>query len=1008
MQVAGPFPSPLAAAILAGMAGGFTSQQVIGRAAELGRLEAALEQAGQGRPQLVLVAGDAGVGKTRLLLEFAGRARQRGARVLVGGCVELGDIGLAYLPVVDALRGLADNPAEAELLAQVATTAPGLGRLLPGIKLAGRAAAQPHDGPEQLQVFDGVRAVLMGRAERSPVVVMLEDLHWADRASRDLIAFLARTLRSGRVLLVGSYRSDELHRRHPLRPLLGELVRLSGVERLELAPLSRTELAEQLEAIAGVPLAADQVARIHFRSEGNPFYAEQLLAAGADDADVGLPSTLADVLLARVQELSEPAQQVLRVAAVAGRRVSHRLLAEVAVWSEADLEQSLREAIGAGVLVADRTTRTYVFRHALLQEAVYADLLPSEQVRLHAAYARLLAAEPDGAAAELAHHCLTSHDLVGALAASVRAADEAAAVLAPAETLRHLTTALKLWERVPDPAGVTGTHRVKLTLRAAAAAHTAGDPQRAVGLAHDAAAMAEQSADPVWAARAYERLGQYLQHTDRGEDALRAHARAVELVPAEPPSRLRARVTAAMAQALVYSAHRDEARRWCEEALAVARAIGSAEDEADALITLGSIEWSDPPKARSLLVAGRVRAADVGRPEIESRAVHNLAGLELQVGNLAGARTVFAEGAELAQRTGLGWSRFGIEMGRGQLLVRYEAGDWDDSERLAAAIPDLAPTLAVAALGAAALPVEVGRGRPTVAKRLRVSAALAGLNATVDVEVAGLEADHAAWQGDLDQASSAVRRGLATIDASQFRTFQDAVDVWICAIGLAVQAERAERAHAASEAGALTEATTAGRTLLERARAAAERDKRIGHPRDVYPAAWLAKAEAEWTRLQGHSDPRAWQAAVEAFSYGYVYEVARCRWRLAEALLVSGRRNEAAQAAQAAYQTAARLRAEPLRGTLEALARRARLNLGTGAPPAPSALGLTPRELEVLGLLVAGRSNRQIAEQLFISGKTASVHVTNILAKLGVHSRLEAAARARELGLDRVADHHRS
>ena len=151
--------------------------------------------------------------------------------------------------------------------------------------------------------------------------------------------------------------------------------------------------------------------------------------------------TLADVLLARVQTLSEPAQQVLRVAAVAGRRVPHRLFTEVASWTEADLEQSLREAIGAGVIITDSTTGTYAFRHALLQEAVYGDLLPSEQVRLHAAYARVLASKTEGIAAELAHHCLASHDLVGALAASVHAAEEAAAVLAPAEALRHLSGA---------------------------------------------------------------------------------------------------------------------------------------------------------------------------------------------------------------------------------------------------------------------------------------------------------------------------------------------------------------------------------------------------------------------------------------------------------------------------------------------------------------------------------------------------------------------------------------
>jgi predicted ATPase len=277
-----------------------------------------LDRAEQDQPQLVLLAGDAGMGKTRLLLEFAGRAQQRGSRVLVGGCVELGDIGLAYLPVVDALRGLVDDPEEAELVAEVAATAPGLGRLLPGVARSGPTGALAGDGLEQLQVFDAVRALLLHRSQHSPVVVVLEDLHWADRASRDLVAFLARTLRSGRVMLVASYRSDELHRRHPLRPLLGELVRLPGVERLELAPFSRAELAKHLEAVAGVPLALDQLERTYERSEGNPFYAEQLLAAGAGEVDVGLPSTLADVLLARVQGLSEPAQQMLRVAAVAG------------------------------------------------------------------------------------------------------------------------------------------------------------------------------------------------------------------------------------------------------------------------------------------------------------------------------------------------------------------------------------------------------------------------------------------------------------------------------------------------------------------------------------------------------------------------------------------------------------------------------------------------------------------------------------------------------------------
>jgi predicted ATPase len=249
-----------------------------------------------------------------------------------------------------------------------------------------------------------------------------------------------------------------------------------------------------------------------------------------------LPATLAEVLLARVQGLSDPAQQVLRVAAVAGRRVPHRLLASVAGQPEPDLEQGLHEAVGAGVLTSDVATGTYTFRHALLQEAVYRDLLPGEQVRLHAAYARLLAADSHGAAAELAYHCLASHDLVGALAASVRAAEAATAVLAPSEALRHLHSALALWERVPDPAATAGADRVELTLRAAAAASAAGEHQRAATLAQDAARTAEAAVDTPRAAHAYERLGLYRLDAGRVEEALAARARAVELVAAQPPT----------------------------------------------------------------------------------------------------------------------------------------------------------------------------------------------------------------------------------------------------------------------------------------------------------------------------------------------------------------------------------------------------------------------------------------------------------------------------------------
>jgi DNA-binding CsgD family transcriptional regulator len=951
---------------------------------------------------MVLVAGDAGVGKTRLLAELADHARQRGAQVLVGGCLEVGDVGLPYVPVVAALRGFAAEADNHQLLAAAAKGLPGLGRLLPELADQPTAAtASLSEGFEQLQLFDGVGSLLLRLAKHAPVLLVLEDLHWADPSTRELVAFLHQTIRTGRLLLVASYRADEVHRRHPLWPWLVEFGRQPGVERLALGPLSRAELAEHLAALCGARLSAAAVERIFARSEGNPFYAEELLAAGADHAEVVLPRALAEVLLARVQALSDVAQQLLRIAAVAGRRVGHRLLLAAAGRPEPDLEAGLREAVAARLLVVDAASQSYAFRHALLQEALYRDLLPSECVRLHASFARLLEAdsgETGASAAELAYHYLASHDLAGALVASVRAAAQAEAVHAAGERLRHLEQALSLWERVPEAAGRAGADRIDLVLNAAEAANAAGDVARAVGFARQAIAEVDEQVDPLRGARAHERLAQYLR-VGHDEEKLQLCVRAEQLVPHDSPTRLRARVTAALAQALVNTQRREEARRWCQEALAVARATASVGDEADVLITLSMVEaLHDPKTGYALLLAAQQQAARTGHYDIELRAIHNRGWAEHDLGNLAGASATYDAGVERAWQVGLAWSPLGLAMRGGRCYFRYVAGDWETAAALARAVDQHLAALAPQ-LSADALAVEVGRGQATVEVRLASLAPLRGGHRAMDILVALGEADHALWRDELGRASSAIQRGLVAVGGANRWTLEE---LMLCAVGLAVQARQAEQARVSADEPALAEAGALGQTFLGRARSVAERSGRIVHP-SVHGPAWLAKAEAEWTRVEGHSDPDRWQAAVEAFSFGYVYEVARCQWRLAEALLGAGRREEAAEAAREAYRTALRLGAAPLRGALEGLARRARLNLGAGLSQEPGAAGLTPRELEVLRLLVAGRSNRQIAEALFISGKTASVHVTSILAKLGVHSRLEAAAVARRLGLDEPA-----
>jgi DNA-binding CsgD family transcriptional regulator/tetratricopeptide (TPR) repeat protein len=983
-----------------------TTTGFVGRAEELQRLLGLLDRAEGGRPAVGLIAGDAGVGKTRLLDELAARAQGRGVRVLVGGCMEVGDVGLPYVPFIDAFRDLGTRPGEAEVAAPLAAALPSLGRLLPELATDHGLPPPPGDGFERVQLFDGVLSLLVRLSELSPLLLVIEDLHWADRSTRDLLAFLVRTLRGGRVALVASYRSDELHRRHPLRPLLAELVRLPDLDRIDLAPFGRVELAEHLQAVVGEAVPAAVVDRILARSEGNAFFAEELVAAGAIRADIALPDALADVLLGRIEALPELAQEVLKVAAVAGRRVGHGLLVAASGRPEAEVERGLRDAVAGQVLVASAATESYRFRHALLQEAVYADLLPGERTRLHATYARLLsAADPegdDGSAAELAWHCLASHDLPGGLAALVRAADHAATVFAPSEAFRHLTQALELWSRVPDAAAVAGADRVEVLVRAAEAANHSGEFRQAVGLAREAVESIDEDAEPLRAAMAYDRLSSYLldaepelELTRIREQILAASERAAELVPEEPPTPLRARVAAGLARSLMVSRDYEQARRRGEEALAVARAVGSVDDEARALVIVSILElrFGDVEAARLLLRDADLAAAVARNRPLELQARHALGALELDLGNLAAACAALDQATELAEHSGLVWSGYGIDSRVLRCIAHYEAGSWDEAERVAGMADERRP-----AVSAAALYVEVGRGRAVAVERLARLAPYRKVDPYVAYLAGGNEADLARWRGDLERSSELARETLVTQEEAGAPWLLSAI--WPAALALAAEADLAERVRAAGDQAAVKQHLTTGEDLLARARGALQRARELGRQVGPEALAWLARAEAEWTRVEGRADPDRWSAAADAFGYGYLYEEARCRWRLAEALLGDGRRGQAATQARAAHEIAERLGAAPLLATLESLGRRGRLELGVQRPAGHEAPGLTPRELEVLRLVAAGRSNGQIAEALFISRKTASVHVSNILAKLGVRTRTEAAAAAHRMGLE--------
>jgi DNA-binding CsgD family transcriptional regulator/tetratricopeptide (TPR) repeat protein len=990
-----------------------TTGRFIGRAEELALLRDLLARAAAGESLVALVAGEAGVGKTRLADQLAVTAGEQGMRVLRGGCVQLGEEGLPFAPLVEALHGLAGDLDAAELDAVTGPARADLARLVPDLAWSGEATAGEGGGDGgvvgagQGRLFELLLGVVQRLAARAPLLWVMEDLHWADRSTRDLVAFLAASLRSGRVMLVLTFRSDELHRLHPLRGLLGELARNRRVRRLELARFTRGELAQQLAGLLGADAPARLVEDIYARSEGNPFFTEELLLAGGGPG--ALPLSLQEVLLARVVRLGPGTQQLLRVTAAAGPGVTQPLLAAVAGVDEAALLASLHEAVDQQLLLPEPGGDGYVFRHALVAEAVYAELLPGERVRLHAALATALEAgvEPGGPpasrAARIAYHWSAAGDQPRALAASVQAADAAEEAYAFAEAQLQLERVLALWDRVPDAEERTGMDRVALLARSAEAAYAAGDPARAAELVRQALPLVDAARQPQRAGLLHEQLARYLRAL-ADPAALVAQQEAVRLVPAAPSAE-RARVLGSLALYLGLVDRFEEARGPAEEAVAIAVEVGARAEEADARIALGTalgnLGGTDAGLAE--LEAAQRLAQEAGEVVVLLRAMVNGTDVLLAAGRMEEAATVAQGGLGEARRVGLARS-FGPDLAGNATEALVALGRWDQAEQVSREALELAPPDAAwVNLPLVRAALELGRGDLDAAEALLQAVRRLLPSPIAEAQKAGPLfsglAELALWRGDPEQARQLVAEGVPLAEANP----RYAAPLYV--LGVRVEADRAELARARHSGAAVPDDGTAA-ALLGRAREAAEGPAAAGLP-DL--PGWHAAAAAERTRRDGRPDPAAWATAVAAWErLGRPYRLAYARFRQAEALLAAaGDRDAAAEALRRAAAVTGRLGARLLDAEVKALAQRARLDLaehaaataaGTPAPAEP--LGLTPREAEVLALVAAGRSNRQIAETLFISPKTASVHVSNILAKLGVAGRVEAAAVAHRLGLD--------
>jgi DNA-binding CsgD family transcriptional regulator/tetratricopeptide (TPR) repeat protein len=968
------------------------SPVLVGREQELARLGAAVSRTLAGEPGVVLVGGEAGVGKSRLLEEAF--EQRTDVLLLSGGCIELGGESLPFVPLVDALRTLARTTPAGDLDLMLGPARPELARLLP--ELADRDAPPPPAGGTA-QLFELVLGVLGRIGQQRPLVFVIEDLHWADRSTLDLMTFLVRALQGLRVLLVLSYRSDEVDRRSPLRSLLSGWERLRGVERLELARFSRSQVATQIGAILGAAAEPALVDTVFDRSEGNPFFVEELLHSlqeGASEQE--LPPSLRDLLLARAERLSAPARRLLRTASVAGRWVPERLLAEVASVPAAERYEALREAVDASLLVVDGTGRGYAFRHALTRDAIYQDLLPGERVDLHTAYAEALdrdpglAGEEASVAATLAIHWYAAHDLPRALAASVRAGQEAIAGYAPAEARRHLERALEVWRGVPDAEVRAGMDEVDVHRLAARAAADSGDPDRALSLLDQAFGGVDPHDDAERAGLIVEQRVSTLRMLGEDGAAVGRLEEALAWLPADPPSAARAGLLASLAQTLLRIGD-DRGVDTARTALAAARAVGARAHQASALTSLGCAltYQGDAAEGEASLREGLRLALELPDKTEGLRAYANLSDSLEARGKHREATEAARAGVDLARRVGV-YRTFGVFLVGNLIEPLARLGNWQEAE--AAARENLAtgPTgIFAASLLELCGYLAVCRGELDEAVRLTAEARRF-LRASRETQfthtLAYTEADAARGRGDLAAAAAIVLDGLS--EPSVWSNRYAWPLLWL---GARVEADAAVLARDRGEQPPPPFMAAAPRPTNS-----AELSPAV--------AAYRAMAEAEQLRRDDAPSSDAWRGVVVAWEVaGDVWPLAYARYRLAEALCAEGHRDQAAAPARLAHRDAEALGAVPLRDDVVALARRARVPLEEPSSPQPDKpelpFSLTEREREVLALVAAGHSNGQIAAALFISPKTASVHVSNILAKLGVSGRVAAAGIAHRLGL---------
>ncbi|WP_246494726.1 AAA family ATPase [Streptomyces zagrosensis] len=867
----------------------------IGRTEELTELTGALVRATAQEPQALLIGGEAGVGKTRLVEEFLTAACASGAVTALGGCVEIGVDGLPFAPVSTVLRALRRRLGD-ELDQAAAGQEGELARLLPEL---GETAPESRDEDGRARLFELTARLLERLAAERTLVITIEDLHWADRSTRELLSYLFRSVQHARLVIVATYRSDDIHRRHPLRPFLAEIDRMRTVPRIELARFNRAEVRAQIAGIYGTEPDRHLVDRVFQRTDGNAFFVEEITHSIHDGCQSGLSETLRDLLLVRVEALPEDTQRTIRIVAEGGSRVEHGLLAAVARLSEDDLIEALRGAVGANILLPTDDDNGYRFRHALVREAVTDDLLPGERTRLNRRYATALEADPglvrdDEYEARLASYWYHAHDPAKALPAVLAASVKARRRHAYAEQLRLLERAMELWEDTPqdvrtaqrpmDEAGAypacgacddDALRLMDLLAEVVMAAHLSGQRERALAITKRALRMIDESQDPLRAAWFWTQRSKIMEGLARGNGWAEL-SRAQELVRGLPPSVVHADVLAAAAGWLAVHEPGPDNFVTAERAVELARLVGAEELELHARVTLGGlmIDSGNVDGGLAEMADAAARGVAGGHISVIARCHVNLSSAFEGVGRSAEAIEAAREGVRTAKGFGLvdtkGWT-FG---NMAESLISL--GRWDEALEAVAATERFAQgskPRGTAASRRTQLALDRGDWQ-TAHEQLAAAREFFGSHApqpqyTITLARHGIAL--AAHNGDILRARALLEETLeAGIPIGTQRY------VWQLLL-TAATAEADARGLPAAEPGRAV--------ALRRIHTAA---KRLPQPVPVWRAFALMVA-AEVLRAEGRDTPAHWSEVAAAFEpLERPYQLALARYRWAEARLTAG------------------------------------------------------------------------------------------------------------------------